>query len=331
MEADDLLSYAEARLAARDLPAARNALTRAHAAGADLNRVAGALWELEMLAGNFEQAWRQSDALRRRNAPDPHCFWSGEPISGKRVIVRCLHGLGDAVMILRYAPLLRAQASEVIFEVPPRLLPLAQSFIGIDHVITWGESAPASPPAWDVQVEVMELPYLFRTTLADLPIATEYLKLDGKQDLGRRTKPRVGIVWSAGDWNPSRSIPVPMLEPLLRNPGIEFWNLQGKGNAEEAAYLPLRPLPEDGVLPLARTIAALDLVITVDTLAAHLAGALGRPAWVLLQHAADWRWLDSRRDSPWYPSLELFRQPKPGDWTAVIKRVQQRLDTLMTA
>jgi hypothetical protein len=329
--AAELLANAEALLNTRHLPAAREAFALAASAGAAPDRINGGLWQLNMLSGDFEQAWQQSDALRSRNAPDPHRFWTGESIAGKRLIVRCLHGFGDAVQMLRYAPQLRALASELTFEVPPRLLPLAPHFAGVHNVITWGDQAPQPPPEYDLQLEVMELPYLLRTTLADLPIATRYLQPDQRADLGQRTKPRVGIVWSAGQWNPSRSIPLKLLEPVLANPNIEFWSLAGQGSANEAAHLPIRHEPPftDGILPLARTIDALDVVITVDTLAAHLAGALNKPALVLLQHAADWRWMLARPDSPWYPSLELLRQPTPGNGAAVLALLQQRLARLV--
>ncbi len=327
----ELLAKAEALLNARELTDADKGFGLAAASGADLDRVNGGLWQVNMLFGDFEQAWQQSDALRARNAPDPHRLWTGESIAGKRLMVRCLHGFGDAVQMLRYAPQLRALAAELTFEVPPRLLPLAPYFAGVDNVITWGEQAPQQPPEYDLQLEIMELPYVFRTTSADLPIATRYLAPDSPIDLGLRTKPRVGVVWSAGDWNPSRAIPLKLLETILSNPKFEFWSLEAHATPDEAAHLPIRYAPEftDGILPLARTINELDLVVTVDTLAAHLAGALGKPAVVLLQHAADWRWMHGRSDSPWYPSLELLRQPTPGNWAAVIALVQQRLARLI--
>jgi hypothetical protein len=122
-------------------------------------------------------------------------------------------------------------------------------------------------------------------------------------------------------------VPLPLLQRLLTNSGIEFWNLQGGGSAIEPDGLPLRYEPRlcEGLLPLAALIANLDLMITPDTLVAHLAGALGKPAWVMLQHAADWRWMLEREDTPWYPSLRLFRQPSPGDWKSVVESVRLRL------
>ena len=254
------------------------------------------------------------------------------------MIVRCLHGFGDAVQMLRYAPRLREVASRVIFEVPQRMLSLAPLFRGVDEVITWGEAAPEMSPEWDVQVEVTELPYIFRTTIDDLPISTRYLTLPGTilqqaaDAMGPATKPRIGVVWASGEWNPERSIPIALLDPMIREASVEFWSLQGDMAADEAGpwidsgmVRDATAICGDGLVALAATIANLDLVITVDTLAAHLAGALGKPAWVMLQYAADWRWMTERDDTPWYPTVRLFRQPKPGDWSGTIAAVQDAL------
>jgi ADP-heptose:LPS heptosyltransferase len=204
------------------------------------------------------------------------------------------------------------------------------------EVITWGELAPAEPPLWDVQLEVMELPYLLRVTADRLEPMSGYLQLPPaevaavREAMGPRRMPRIGVVWSAGSWNPSRSVPFQELAPLLAVEGVEFWSLQGQHKAED--YDGSRPELHrdvyecgDGILRLAAVIAELDLVITVDTLAAHLAGALGVRCWVMLQHRADWRWMTKRVDTPWYPSLRLFRQSRAGDWTGVLARVSQEL------
>jgi hypothetical protein len=288
----------------------------------------GELWQTHMLAGEFELAWQASDRIRARNAPDPHRFWDGESLAGKRVIVRCLHGLGDTVQMLRYAPALAALTAEITFELPPRMLPIARCFAGVRNVLTWTDA----PPAWDSQIEIMELPYIFRTTLAELPLAERYLQVPVEpmeavaktMSCYRGAGRRIGLVHTAADWNPSRSIPFDLLAPLLGVADCEFWSL------EQAGQSGLRNATQccgDGLLALVATIANLDLVITVDTLAAHVAGALGRPCWLLLQHAADWRWMSGREDSPWYPSLRLCRQPKPGDWKSLIAAVCERLKT----
>lgn len=333
ISASERLADAEKLLDNRSLAEARTAFDEAEAAGADPDRCSAGRWETAMLSGRFEDAWRESDAIRRRAGDDPHRFWSGEPIDGRRVIVRCLHGLGDAVQMFRYAPLLRQRAAEVIYEVPPRMVPLVRYFDGVDNVITWGEGAPRNPPAWDLQIEVTELPYLFGTTVADLPIAERYLNLPQEivqataRALGPKQRPRIGLVWACGDWNPQRNVPLNLLEMLVRDQRFEFWNLQGSGSADEARELPVRNERTlcEGLLQLAALIANLDLVITPDTLAAHLAGVLGTPAWVMLQYAADWRWMVQRKDTPWYRSLRLLRQTTPGDWRDVVLKLQHRL------
>ena len=316
-------------------PAEGLSLREAEAQGVHADNCAGARWLVHMLAGNFAAAWRESDGIRQRGAPDPHRFWMGEDVRGRRVIVRCLHGHGDTVQFLRYAPRLRGLASHVTIEVPPAMAEIARCFEGVDDVITWGDGAPAVPPGWDVQVELMELPYLFRTEAHELPIAERYLRLPGgvMQQAARAmcsfsVSRRVGVVWAAGEWNADRSLPLGMLRPLLETPQCEFWSLQGgRAQQEWRNSVSLRDASclGDGILRLAAAIAQLDLVITVDTLAAHLAGCMGKPAWVLLQHNADWRWMLERSDSLWYPSLRLFRQPSPGDWVTVVAGIEREL------
>jgi len=336
LAAESMLLDAEDCLDRRHLAAALEGFNRAEASGADADRCAAGRWMACMLRGDFASAWRESDAIRRRGAPDPHRFWNGEDIRGKRLIVRCLHGFGDAVQFIRHAPLLRDIASEVTYEVAPRFVELAERFAGVDNVITWGEGTARTTPQWDVQIEVMELPYLFRTEQHDLPILERYLHLSDRvldgvaREMGNTSRPRVGLVWNAGGWNPSRSVPVSALAPVLDSSDCEFWSLQGPDSAStESSFAPhqLREVAagRGSILTLAAVIAQLDLVLTVDTLAAHLAGALGMPAWVMLQHAADWRWMTETARTPWYPSLRLFRQRRQGDWTGVVADVQRSM------
>lgn len=288
------------------------------------------------LHGDLPAAWEESAAIRSRGLDEGTCFWKGEKLAGKRVIVRCLHGFGDAVQFFRYAPQLNALAARVVWEVPPALQELARCFRGADNVISW-ESRHSFARSWDVQVEAMELPCIFETRIDDLPLAAKYLRLPGRtvatvsRRMGTKTSPRVGIVWAAGGWNPSRSIPPHFLRRLLNVTGCELWNLQGGTVRQAWRGIPNCPTLRDaaacgeGILPLAAVISHLDLVIAVDTLAAHLAGALGVPAWLMLQYAADWRWMTERSDSPWYPSLRLFRQPSPDDWASVLRDIEAKL------
>ena len=331
------VACAEELLRRRELAPAERAFELAEWCGAGEDQCAAGRWLLAMLRGSFETAWQESDSIRRRGAPDPNRFWTGEDFTGKRVMLRCLHGLGDAVQFLRYAPMLKERAAKLIVEAPPALMELAPFFDCVDDVITWGELAPRVQPEWDVQMEIVELPYVFRTEIQDLPIATEYLRLPQHVLSSVVPRPsradalRVGLVWACGEWNPTRSVPVQCLTPLVETEGCEFWNLQGGAARGEWKLLGrgarLHDAPElsNTVLRLAALIANLDVVITPDTLAAHLAGALGVPALVMLERAADWRWMHGREDSPWYPSLRLFQQRTEGDWCGVAERVRAAL------
>lgn len=333
MRADALMNAAEKLLQLRQLDGVLDLLSRAERNGADPDRCAAARWTAAMLQGEVELAWRESDAIRGRGAPDEHRMWQGEDITGRRVIVRCLHGFGDTVQFLRYALLLNRRAAKVIWEMSPAMIDIACCFHGVEHVLPWGAECVAGRD-WDVQIEVMELPYVFRTTVADLPIASRYLRLPDAivgrlaKEMGAGQCPRLGVVWGAGRWNESRSIPFHLLRPLLEMGECEFWNLQGGPRRAEAENTtPLRDTVacDDGILCLAGVISQLDLVLTVDTLAAHLAGALGVPTWLMLQHAADWRWMASRTESPWYPSLRVLSQPSPGAWDHVVRAVVKKL------
>ena len=324
-------------------------LAEAECAGASPDECAGARWFLAMLRGDMEAAWCASDVIRARGALDPHRFWNGEPLAGQRVMVRCLRGFGDAVQMLRLLPLLRERAGYVIVQAAPELLPLVGCLSGADEVISWAGSAPETmEPAWDVQVELMELPYVLRVQAGQLPIATQYLRLPAETSEraaswlaadGAKQRVRVGLVWAAGSWNPSRSVPVTYFSELLRRAretGVDFWSLQGPHASGEAADLFASGLLRDGsrattgVLALAAMIAEMDLVITVDTLAAHIAGALGVPVWVLLEARADWRWMHDRDDSPWYPSMRLFRLSGEECWPELLLRVRQALEARLT-
>ncbi len=290
-------------------------------------------WMEKMAEGSFEEAWRIDDA-RGRHWPSAHRLFAGsnlhEAIKGARVSIRSLHGLGDAVQMLRYAPELSSLASSVEYRVQDELLALMPYFRGVED--GWNREAKNS--RGDVSIELTELPYLFRTQLAELPLADCYLSLPSSlsnrmaASMGSGRRPRVGVVWSGGDWDRERWVPFARLKALLRDDRFEWWNLQGAPMSRAAHDISMRTAPdlrEGGLVTLAATIANLDLVLTIDSLAAHLAGAMGVPAWVMLKHEADWRWMRGRSDSPWYRSVRLFRQASPGDWSGVVSAVHAEL------
>jgi hypothetical protein len=236
--------------------------------------------------------------------------------------------LGDTIQFIRYVPAIRKRARSVAIEAQPRLKRLLANSGLADSVLTWGEPEPR----WDQQVEVVELPRVFRATLDSIPSSVPYLKAEArprKAAAARTGCSTVGIVWSAGDYDPARSIPLRQMARLFSIRDISFVSLQaGPARADLEPWCDRVPsLHEENacVRRDAQNLEHLDLLITVDTMVAHLAGALAIPVWTLLPFACDWRWMLDRDDSPWYPSMRLFRQPRAGDWKSVIDSVYAAL------
>jgi hypothetical protein len=288
-------------------------------------------WLRYMRAGDFEAAWRISDAVLHarggkscRYSPiGQEALWDGQPLDGKRVLVRCCHGLGDTVQFVRYVPLIRQITRRVIVQTQARLIPLLENVTGIDAFATLYNKVPAHN--YDAAVEIMELPQAFRTSLSEIPAMVPYIQVQSRH-LPTSGNLAVGIVWRSGEWDKRRSIPFELIARLDRVPGITLHVLQrGRGLQE-------RPLNfgvdsgSDDIGEAARVIAGLDLVISVDSMPAHLAGALGAPTWTLLHAHCDWRWMTARSDSPWYPTMRLFRQSRAGDWRSVIDEVKAELE-----
>ena len=296
-----------------------------------------ALWEAAMRRGDWAAAWRVSDAVLRARDParrdDPRLpyherwVWDGRDLAGQRVLVRCYHGLGDTLQFVRLLALLRPRVAALALEVQPEILPLLRRLPGPDRMIPFRLDAPA--PA-ECDVELMELPHALRLEPASLPAVVPYVHAEPERVAAMRHRLgpgiKVGVCWQAGDWDPERSVPLAALAPILALPGVTPVSLQrGKAASEAlAGYAPAFANPHDRSLEILETaalIGALDLVITVDTMVAHLAGALGCATWVLLRAAADWRWMAGRTDSPWYPTMRLYRQDRPGEWRGVLDRL----------
>ncbi len=288
-----------------------------------------------MRGGDWAAAWAVSDAVlaarpRDRQAPRHlQPVWDGSPVAGRRVLVRCYHGLGDTIKFARFIPLLRARgAAAIMVWAQPALIPVLASLPGIGRLLPLEDGAP--PPGWDLDVEVMELPHLLRATPARLPGRRGYLRAPGgrRRRRGGGAALRVGLVWRAGDWDARRSIPAARLRGLRAIPGVSLRILQrGPGLAEHAPGFG-RPAGAPDLPGLARAIAGLDLLVSVESMPAHLAGALGVPVWTLLAEPADWRWMARRADTPWYASMRLFRQPRPGGWAPVVTAVARALRRL---
>jgi ADP-heptose:LPS heptosyltransferase len=183
--------------------------------------------------------------------------------------------------------------------------------------------------AFDVDVEIMELAWLLRATPQTLPRRTPYLRVEADRPRGARPF-TAGVVWRGGGWNPARATTAAALAPLADVPGVRLLAFDPAPTGEDLTDWPGEWAPASTVRDLARAIAATDVLISVDTLAAHLAGALGVPVWTLLNHDPDWRWMLDRDDSPWYPTMRLFRQPAPAAWPAVIGRIRAALWTAAT-
>jgi hypothetical protein len=297
--------------------------TAAEIAGHDADQCGAARWTCHMLLGHYESAWEESDRIAARGGPDPHRYWQGEPWEGKRVLIRCLHGLGDTLQFIRYAPLIRRTAASLTIEAQPKLKELLASSSLADSVITWGEPEGC----WDLQMEVNELPRIFRSTPKTIPWNIPYLATGVEPREAGDFVLQIGLVWAASDFDPSRNISVEALRPLFDVPGCRFVSLQaGEGWSEQ---LPPSVERWSGVETPIEEIAALtqslDLIVTVDTMNAHLAGGLGCRTWTLLPFQCDWRWMAEGDSTPWYPNMRLFRQPDPGNWTAVIGRVGAEL------
>ena len=281
----------------------------------------------------LECRWRLADRTPREfKAPQ----WRGEPLQGRSILLHAEQGFGDSLMFLRYAPMVAARGGRVVIEVPRTLARLAARIAGRKFTVV----PSGSPlPAFDLHCPLMSLPLAFATTAQTIPAIVPYLRPDRamldrwKQRLGTAPGLKVGVAWAGNPAHHSdalRSVPLERFASLFDLPGISFFSLQVGDRAKDLAS-PVAGRTADlssELKDFAETAAAtanLDLVITVDTAVAHLAGALGAPVWVLLPYVADWRWFIERADSPWYPTARLFRQSRRGDWAGVFARVRAAL------
>jgi len=290
---------------------------------------------------HYEFRWLQNLLLPlRANFEQP--VWSGQDLAGKTILVRAEQGIGDVIQFIRYARKLKALGAYVMLQNRTGMDEIAAAFDGIDRVLRENEPLPE----FDYYIHVMSLPRVFGTDLDSIPAEVPYLGVDpvrvarwSKRLANDRGRLKVGIVWAgrAGhERDAYRSIKLRSLLPICEVEGIELYSLQkGEGAAQlqtlgvDAKIVDL----QDELADFAETAAAislLDLVISVDTSVAHLAGALGKSVWILLPHAAEWRWLERREDTPWYPTARLFRQRKSGDWGDVVERVNAGLQEMVS-
>ncbi len=307
-----------------------------------------AAWNRSLLwlqQGDYERGWPAYEARWRckRVTPLPPFSqprWDGSPLEGRTILLYGEQGLGDTLHFVRYAPLVKARGGRVIVMCQNALVRLLTRTPGIDGLVGWG----ATPPPFDVWMPLMSLPALFHTTLDSIPAEVPYVFPDPElvAHWGRPLAPvrgfRVGIAWRGSPrhaWDRHRSASLEQFEPLARVPGVRLISLQKGPGSEQLRALggcfPVLSLGElldessGPFLDTAAVLAHLDLVVCVDTSLAHLAGAMGRPAWLALSYSPDWRWLLGRDDNPWYPTLRLFRQERAGDWAGVFRRIAEEL------
>jgi Flp pilus assembly protein TadD len=301
--------------------------------------------DLERGFAEYEWRWRCPAFAGAQRALPVEPMWDGGPLDGRTILLHAEQGLGDTLQFARYAPLVAARGGRVVLEVQPELLQLLSGLPGVERLVARGERLPS----FEVHAPLLSLPHLLGTTLVTIPTEVPYVKADptstaawaeylsaGEAGAGLR----VGLVWAGNQdhkRDSSRSVPLAVLAPLGSVPGVRLLALQKGPAAAQAETWPdglqlvnLGPLLAD-FGDTASVIENLDLVISVDTSVAHLAGALGRPVWVLLPYASDWRWLCERKDSPWYPTARLFRQAAPGDWAGVVARAAAALQDLSAA
>jgi tetratricopeptide (TPR) repeat protein len=283
----------------------------------------------------YEWRWQRSGMPPRRRLGKP--LWLGEyPLGRKTILLHAEQGLGDTIHFVRYAPLLARSGAKIVLEVQPELTQLLARVEGISQVVARGEPLPD----FDVHCPVGSLPRALRTEPASIPAEIPYLTASAERIAKWRDRilalpsPRIALAWAgsaahANDRN--RSLAVSRLAPLLAVEGVSFISIQRELRSEDAELVGRTPrLAHIGdeledFDDTAAVAALVDLVISVDTSVVHLAGAMGRPTWILLPFCPDWRWMLNREDSPWYPTARLFRQPTLGDWDSVVVRVHDAL------
>jgi FKBP-type peptidyl-prolyl cis-trans isomerase 2 len=309
---------------------------------------ADAQWSLGLInlrLGNFEEGWKGyewrwklKDVMPKRDFSQP--LWDGSDIRERTILIHAEQGFGDTIQFIRYATLVARRGAKVLVECQKELVSLLGNTEGVSQVIAQGERIPD----FDVHCPLLSLPLIFKTKVDAIPAEIPYISADPdlvqkwrNKIIQDKSAVKVGLVWAGNPklkFGHSRSCPIETFTQLAQRNDVSFYSLQ-KGEADEQAG----NLPEGIKLidtaeeihdfsDTAAIIENLDLVVSIDTAVAHLAGALGKRVWVLLPFVPDWRWMMNREDSPWYPTMRLFRQTKSGDWESVIALVKDSLNDL---
>jgi Tfp pilus assembly protein PilF len=295
-----------------------------------------------LLSGNFREGWEEfewrwkiKELSQRRNFLQPQ--WNGANIPGKTLLLHAEDGFGDTIQFVRYAPLIAQHDTKVIVECQKELTSLIQNLDGVSQVVSYGDELPD----FDFYCSLLRLPYVFRMTLENLPVRVSYIKpypsLTEKWRERMKydnSKFKIGLVWSGSAREGKlryRSCPFEFFSVLADLDNITFYSLQKQLLENESINIPgnmkfVNYMKEiDNFSDTAALIENLDFVISVDTAVAHLAGALGKQVWTLVSFPPDWRWMLDRKDSPWYPTMKLFRQPSQGEWQVVIDNIYNEL------
>ncbi len=289
-----------------------------------------------LLMGDLRRGWPEYDWLWQLKILPPRSFdvprWTGAALAGRTILLTSDQGLGDTLQFIRYAPLVQERGGRVVVECAKPLMALLSRCAGIDQLVEAGTTLPP----FDVQAPLMSLPGCFQTDLAGAPAAIPYLHADPQQlaawSQGMESGFKVGIVWQGSPSHKrdrQRSVPLASFAPLAAVPGVRLYSLQVGAGTEQLSKCPFSiTLLGERFKDFGDTAAALramDLIVAVDTSVSHLAGGMGVPVWVALAFSPDWRWMFDREDSPWYPTMRLFRQRTPDNWNDVFERIATEL------
>ena len=308
---------------------------------------AAAHWNLALnllLQGRYSEGWQEYEWRWQKpdfTSPCRHTevpLWDGSPLNGRVILLHAEQGFGDAIQFVRYAALVAKLGGTAVLECHPQLVQLMRPVEGVQSVVPFG----APLPPFSFQAPLLSLPRIFGTTLQTIPsrfpylcITAEYREKWSALISAHPVSLRVGLVWAGKSYpDPLRSCRLAELAPLTFTHNVTFYSLQLGAGSEQAGSPPsgmtLINLTDQihDFADTAALIDQLDLVISIDTAVAHLAGALGKPVFLMLPFAPDWRWLLERSDSPWYPTMRIFRQKQAGDWGEVMPRVHAALDSL---
>lgn len=306
------------------------------------------LSHLQLLLGEFTEGWLEHEWRWTTSPPKSpvrnfrQLMWSGEDITDRILLIHAEQGIGDTLQFCRYAPIVAERCAKVFLEVQPELVELLRVSFARHNVEVLPRPAGFPDvrglPDFDYHCPAMSLPRSFHTASDTIPAEVPYLHPETgrialwSRRIGTLPRPRVGLVWAGRAQHGRdklRSIDPELLRPLVEIPGISVVSLQ-KGERGKGHRLPIHDMTDDlcDFADTAALTSLLDLVITVDTSVAHLAGGLGRPVWLLNRYDTDWRWLLERLDSPWYPTMRIFRQPRFGEWDTVIDSAAEMLAAL---